>query len=128
MNAILGRSALKRATAMRNYSSLREIIPPNIGFAARAGETAAEPISAAAATLSAQDVSKVVSLYRNLPKGNVEAKVVRGGPLTRYYNRYFTGDTMSAAPILHVIVAMLVGGYSIHYLKHLKYHKHAENH
>ncbi|KAJ2445492.1 hypothetical protein GGF42_005982, partial [Coemansia sp. RSA 2424] len=96
MNAILGRSALKRATAMRNYSSLREIIPPNIGFAARAGETAAEPISAAAATLSAQDVSKVVSLYRNLPKGNVGAKVVRGGPLTRYYNRYFTGDTMSA--------------------------------
>ncbi|KAJ1904715.1 ATP synthase f chain, mitochondrial precursor [Coemansia sp. RSA 455] len=126
MNAILGRSALKRT--MRNYSSLREIIPPNIGFAARAGETAAEPVAAAATTLSAQDVSKVVSMYRNLPKGNLEAKVVRGGPLTRYYNRYFTGDTMSAAPILHVIVAMLVGGYSIHYLKHLKYHTHAENH
>ncbi|KAJ2911147.1 ATP synthase f chain, mitochondrial precursor [Coemansia aciculifera] len=128
MNAIFGRAALKRATAVRNYSSLREIIPPNIGFAARAGETAAEPTSAAVTTLSAQDVSKVVSLYRNLPKGNVEAQVVRGGPLTRYYNRYFTGDTMSAAPILHVIVAMLVGGYTIHYLKHLKYHKHAENH
>ncbi|KAJ2840531.1 ATP synthase f chain, mitochondrial precursor [Coemansia sp. 'formosensis'] len=113
---------------MRNYSSLREIIPPNIGFAARAGETAAEPVAAAATTLSAQDVSKVVSLYRNLPKGNAEESVVRGGPLSRYYNRYFKGDTMSAAPILHVIVAMLVGGYSIHYLKHLKYHKHAENH
>ncbi|KAJ2490721.1 ATP synthase f chain, mitochondrial precursor [Coemansia sp. RSA 2050] len=126
MNAILGRAALKRATAMRNYSSLREIIPPNIAFAARAGETAAEPT--AATTLSAQDVSKVVSLYRNLPKGNADAKVVRNGPLSRYYNRYFTGDTMSAAPILHVIVGLLVGGYTIHYLKHLKYHKHAENH
>ncbi|KAJ1823367.1 ATP synthase f chain, mitochondrial precursor [Coemansia sp. RSA 2671] len=126
MNAILGRAALKRATAMRNYSSLREIIPPNIAFAARAGESAVEP--AAATTLSAQDVSKVVSLYRNLPKGNADAKVVRNGPLARYYNHYFTGDTMSAAPILHVIVGLLVGGYTIHYLKHLKYHKHAENH
>ncbi|KAJ2008249.1 ATP synthase f chain, mitochondrial precursor [Coemansia thaxteri] len=129
MNAFVGRAALKRTVALRNYSSLREIIPPNIGFAARAGESVAEPTAAAAAsTLSAQNVSKVVSLYRNLPKGNAEAKVARGGPVSRYYHRYFVGDNASAAPILHVIGALLVGGYSIHYVMHLKHHKHAENH
>ncbi|KAJ1882072.1 ATP synthase f chain, mitochondrial precursor [Coemansia sp. RSA 1722] len=125
MNAILGRSILKRTAAVRNYSSLREIIPPNIGFAARAGETATE---SSASTLSAQDVSKVVSLYRNLPKGQAEAKVARGGPLSRYYSRYFEGENASGAPIIHVIGALLVGGYSAHYYMHLKHHKHAENH
>ncbi|KAJ2788226.1 ATP synthase f chain, mitochondrial precursor [Coemansia interrupta] len=125
MNAALGRSLLKRTTAVRNYSSLREIIPPNIGFAARAGESVAE---SSASTLSAQEVSKVVSLYRNLPKGQAEAKVARGGPLSRYYSRYIEGDNASGAPIVHVIGALLVGGYSIHYYMHLQHHKHAENH
>ncbi|KAJ1722113.1 ATP synthase f chain, mitochondrial precursor [Coemansia erecta] len=125
MNAALGRSLLKRTTAVRNYSSLREIIPPNIGFAARAGESVAE---SSVSTLSAQEVSKVVSLYRNLPKGQAEAKVARGGPLSRYYSRYIEGKNASGAPIIHVIGALLVGGYSIHYYMHLQHHKHAENH
>ncbi|KAJ2079913.1 ATP synthase f chain, mitochondrial precursor [Coemansia sp. RSA 988] len=127
MNAAIGRSALKRATAVsrRNYSSLREIIPPNIGFAARAGESAAESTTGA---LSAPQVEKVVSLYRNLPKGPAGPKTTGGGPLARYYARYIEGDNASAAPVGHIIGALLVGGYSIHYFMHLKHHKHAENH
>ncbi|KAI8321790.1 hypothetical protein GQ54DRAFT_261195 [Martensiomyces pterosporus] len=125
MNAILGRSLLKRTAALRNYSSLREIIPPNIGFAARAGESAVEATGTAA---SAKDVGKVVSFYRGLPKGNAEAKAVRGGPLSRYYARYFSGENASGAPIIHVIGVLLVGGYSIHYFMHLKHHKSAEHH
>ncbi|KAJ1901905.1 ATP synthase f chain, mitochondrial precursor [Kickxella alabastrina] len=127
MNAALGRTLLKRTSALRNYSSLREIIPPNIGFAARAGESVSSEVSSAV-TLSAQDVSKVVSLYRNLPKGDAQAKVARGGPLSRYYARYIGGDNASGAPIIHVIGALIVGGYSIHYYMHLQHHKHAENH
>ncbi|KAI9503171.1 ATP synthase f chain, mitochondrial precursor [Coemansia spiralis] len=125
MNAALGRSILKRTAVLRNYSSLREIIPPNIGHAARSGDVAAESTASA---LSSQDVSKVVSFYRNLPKGEVEAKTAGGGPFNRYYSRYIEGENASPAPILHVIGALLVGGYSIHYFMHLKHHKHAENH
>ncbi|KAJ2784331.1 ATP synthase f chain, mitochondrial precursor [Coemansia javaensis] len=125
--AVLGRSALARAAATRRgYASLREIIPPNIGFAARAGETAAT--DSAASALTAQQVEKVVSLYRNLPKGPAEPKVARGGPLSRYYARYIEGDNASPKPIVHVIGALLVGGYTIHYFMHLKHHKHAEHH
>ncbi|KAJ2399179.1 ATP synthase f chain, mitochondrial precursor [Coemansia sp. RSA 2559] len=125
MNSVICRSVLNRATALRNYSSLREIIPPNIGHAARSGEVVSE---SAAGTLSAQEVNKVVSFYRNLPKGQVEAKTVGGGPLSRYSARYIEGDNASPLPILHVIGALLVGGYSIHYVMHLKHHKRAENH
>ncbi|KAJ2342437.1 ATP synthase f chain, mitochondrial precursor [Coemansia erecta] len=126
MNAVIGRTVLKRAAGFRNYSSLREIIPPNIGFAARAGEsTAAEAVPNA---LSAQQVEKVVSLYRNLPKGEVGAQTAGRGPLSSYYARYIEGKNASAKPILHLIGVMLVGGYSIHYFMHLKHHKHAENH
>ncbi|KAJ2726900.1 ATP synthase f chain, mitochondrial precursor [Coemansia sp. Benny D115] len=127
MNAVLGRTLVKR-TAVRNYSSLREIIPPNIGFAARNGESAVASESSGATVLSSQQVNKVVSLYRNLPKGEAEAKVARGGPLNRYYSRYIEGKNASGAPIVHVIGALLVGGYSIHYYMHLQHHKHAENH
>ncbi|KAJ1833266.1 ATP synthase f chain, mitochondrial precursor [Coemansia sp. RSA 2711] len=125
MNAVIGRTALKRAAGFRNYASLREIIPPNIGFAARAGESVAE---ATPSTLSAQQVEKVVSLYRNLPKGQAEAKAAGRGPFSRYYARYIEGKNASAAPIGHFIAVMLVGGYSIHYVMHLKHHKHAEHH
>lgn len=134
MNAIIGRAALKRTIAMRNYSSVRDIIPPNIGFAARAGEssgvaaTTEASSSEVAKTLSSEQINKVVSLYRNLPKGNAEVQVAPKGPIGRYYARYFAGENASAAPIAHVIIAMLVGGYSIHYFMHLKHHKHAENH
>ncbi|KAJ2711842.1 ATP synthase f chain, mitochondrial precursor [Coemansia spiralis] len=125
MNAALGRTILGHAAARRNYASLREIIPPNIGHAARAGETVTE---SAAGTLSAQQVDKVVSLYRNLPKGPAPAKVARGGPLARYYARYIEGDNASPKPILHVVGVLLVGGYAIHYFQHLKHHTHAEHH
>ncbi|KAJ1786982.1 ATP synthase f chain, mitochondrial precursor [Coemansia sp. RSA 2399] len=125
MNSVIYRSALKRATALRNYSSLREIIPPNIGHAARSGEVVSE---SAAGTLSAQEANKVVSFYRNLPKGQVEAKAAGGGPLRRYSARYIEGDNASPLPILHAIGALLVGGYSVHYVMHLKHHKRAENH
>ncbi|KAJ1965201.1 ATP synthase f chain, mitochondrial precursor [Dipsacomyces acuminosporus] len=127
MSAVLGRALLKRTTALRNYSSLREIIPPNIGFAARAGESTTEAASSTV-TASAQDVNKVVSFYRNLPKGNAEVQAARGGPLSRYYARYIGGDNASGAPIAHVIGVLLVGGYSIHYFMHLKHHKSAEHH
>ncbi|KAJ2519975.1 ATP synthase f chain, mitochondrial precursor [Coemansia sp. RSA 1939] len=125
MNSVLFRSALKRATTVRNYSSLREIIPPNIGHAARSGEAVSE---SAVSALTAQEVGKVVSFYRNLPKGELVEKAAGGGPLSRYYSRYLAGDKPSAAPILHVILALLIGGYSAHYVMHLKHHKHAENH
>ncbi|KAJ2850966.1 ATP synthase f chain, mitochondrial precursor [Coemansia brasiliensis] len=125
MNAVFGRTLLKRATGMRNYSSLREIIPPNIGFAARAGESTAEATSS---TLSSQQVSKIVSLYRGLPKGQAEPKAAPRGPFGKYYARYFQGENASAAPIVHFIAVMLVGGYSIHYITHLRHHKHAEHH
>ncbi|KAJ1953700.1 ATP synthase f chain, mitochondrial precursor [Linderina pennispora] len=127
MNAVIGRTMLKRTTALRNYSSLREIIPPNIGFAARAGESAA-PEAASGVAASAEDISKVVSLYRGLPKGELAAPAARGGPLARYHARYIGGDKPSGAPIVHVIGALLVSGYSIHYFMHLKHHKHAEHH
>ncbi|KAJ1858144.1 ATP synthase f chain, mitochondrial precursor [Coemansia sp. RSA 1822] len=126
MNAVIGRTALKRAAGFRNYSSLREIIPPNIGFAARAGESAAP--DAAPSILTAQQVEKVVSLYRNLPKGQAEPQAVGRGPFSRYYARYIQGKNASGAPILHFIGIMLVGGYSLHYCMHLKDHKHVENH
>ncbi|KAJ1726217.1 ATP synthase f chain, mitochondrial precursor [Coemansia biformis] len=126
MNAAFGRTILGRAAAARRtYASLREIIPPNIGHAARAGEAVAD---STVNVLSAEQVGKVVSLYRNLPKGQAEPKVARGGPLARYYARYFEGDNASPKPIVHLVGALLVGGYTIHYFMHLKHHKHAEHH
>ncbi|KAJ2159243.1 ATP synthase f chain, mitochondrial precursor [Coemansia sp. RSA 552] len=124
MNAVLGRTA-RAAAARRNYSSLRSIIPPNIGFAARAGETAA---AESTSTLSSEQVSKVVSLYRNLPKGEAPAAAAARGIVGRYYARYIGGKNASPAPIVHVVGILLVGGYSMHYFMHLKHHKHAENH
>ncbi|KAF2754348.1 hypothetical protein EJ05DRAFT_540974 [Pseudovirgaria hyperparasitica] len=66
-------------------------------------------------------MQKVVSFYEKLPRGpapEVKAK----GLLGRYQARYF-GKNPSAAPLAHLIGALIVLGYAQNYYFHLRHHK-----
>ncbi|PVV05379.1 hypothetical protein BB560_000104 [Smittium megazygosporum] len=127
----------------RGAHTLREFIPPNIGLAARKLETQAPPPKAetsaaaveadeateqshtSASTMSSADFDKLVSLYRNLPKG--PKPVVQETSLVGKYKAKYI-ETGSFTPVVHMILFLLVGGYTIHYFQHIKYHKQAEHH
>ncbi|KAJ1919416.1 ATP synthase f chain, mitochondrial precursor [Mycoemilia scoparia] len=109
----------------RGYSTLRDIIPPNIAASAR--QTISSGADATASAES-QDFSKLISFYRRLPKGNSSKVASSGGLWARYQQKYFTGEKPSPKPIVHAIFALLIGGYSIHYAMHIRHHKNHEHH
>ncbi|PVU97771.1 hypothetical protein BB559_001932 [Furculomyces boomerangus] len=118
--------------ARRGIHTFREFIPPNIGLTASKIESA-PPAAAVDVTaesdvvgqLSSQDFDKLVTFYKRFPKGPAEVKVSKS-PFKMYKERYFDSGTFK--PVIHLIGALLVGGYSIHYFMHIRYHKHQENH
>ncbi|KAI4129829.1 MAG: hypothetical protein LQ347_003622 [Umbilicaria vellea] len=72
----------------------------------------------------AQDAARmqrVVSFYEKLPRGPAP-DVKPKGLFGRYQARYF-GKNPSAAPIVHVIGALLLLGYANNYYFHLRHHK-----
>ncbi|MCJ1438034.1 ATP synthase f chain, mitochondrial precursor [Xylographa pallens] len=73
---------------------------------------------------AAQDavrMQRVVSFYEKLPRGPAP-EIKASGLLGRYQARYF-GKNPSAAPIVHVIGALIVLGYCNNYYFHLRHHK-----
>ncbi|KAI9836556.1 MAG: hypothetical protein M1819_001188 [Sarea resinae] len=89
---------------------LSTLIPPKVASPSGIG-----------AAQDAVRMQRVVSFYEKLPRGpapEVKAK----GLIGRYQARYF-GKNPSAAPIAHVILAMLALGYANDYYFHLRHHK-----
>ncbi|KAL9073379.1 MAG: hypothetical protein Q9161_002994 [Pseudevernia consocians] len=94
-----------------------------MSFIARRGLSTLVPpkISSPSAIGGAKDAARmqrVVSFYEKLPRGpapDVHAK----GLLGRYQARYF-GKNPSAAPLIHLIGALLLFGYGNNYYFHLR--------
>ncbi|KAI9311400.1 mitochondrial F1-F0 ATP synthase subunit F of fungi-domain-containing protein [Dichotomocladium elegans] len=103
-------------TVFRRAYSTKTLIPPNVAAATKvtgAGKDA--------------QLASLVSFYKNLPKGTVEAPKPTG-LFGRYKARYIDGDNASVTPLLHLIFGVFVIGYSIDYHFHLKHHKNVEHH
>ncbi|KAI9797432.1 MAG: hypothetical protein M1833_005472 [Piccolia ochrophora] len=90
--------------------ALSTLIPPKI----------ASPSGIGAAQDAAR-MQRVVSFYEKLPRGPAP-EIKATGLLGRYRARYF-GKNTSAAPIVHVIAALLALGYAQNYYFHLRHHK-----
>merc|ERR1712072_1422352 len=90
--------------------ALRNLIPPKIASA-----------SAMGAAPTAKRMTTVVDFYSKLPKG-AAPKQGSFNPISAYRQKYFEGDA-SGAPIVHLIGALFLLGYTIDYQRHLKHHK-----
>ncbi|OMJ23014.1 Nuclear cap-binding protein subunit 1 [Smittium culicis] len=106
----------------RGAHSLRDLIPPNIGLAARKIENAPASVvaeadasataSEGASELTSKDFDRLVTFYKRIPKGP--------GPVTNpnsYRAKYL--DSGSFTPVIQIIAAFLVGGYTIHHFMHI---------
>ena len=111
MNTLFRASVFKRG-----YNTFRDIIPPNIAAAAKQTTPAA---AEATATAETKDFNKLISFYRRIPKGDATKEASARGLWARYQKKYFTGDKASPKPALHAIFALLIGGYSLHYIMHI---------
>ncbi|KAI9799822.1 MAG: hypothetical protein M1825_004382 [Sarcosagium campestre] len=90
--------------------ALSTLVPPKV----------ASPSGIGAAKDAAR-MQRLVSFYEKLPRGPApETKA--SGIFGRYRARYF-GKNPSAAPIVHVIGALLLFGYAQQYYFHLRHHK-----
>ncbi|OLY78545.1 ATP synthase subunit f, mitochondrial [Smittium mucronatum] len=116
----------------RGMHSMKDLIPPNIGLAARKIESAPVASAAAEATgtleagevageLTSKDFDRMVTFYKRIPKGPAPPAA------TNTYKAKYV-DSGSIVPLFQLIGAFLVGGYTIHYFMHIKYHKQAEHH
>ncbi|KAI9705538.1 MAG: hypothetical protein M1836_006293 [Candelina mexicana] len=90
--------------------ALSTLIPPKV----------ASP-SAIGGAQDAARMQRVVSFYEKLPRGPAP-EIKPKGLFGRYQARYF-GKNPSAAPIAHVIGALLLFGYCNNYYFHLRHHK-----
>ncbi|CAO3667088.1 unnamed protein product [Rhizopus stolonifer] len=100
----------------RRAYSTKTLIPPNVA--------AATKVSGASNNAS---INSLVSFYKTLPKGTVEA-AKPSGPWGKYKARYIDGDNASVTPLLHLIFGVFAVGYTIDYHFHLKHHKNVEHH
>ncbi|CAO3670965.1 unnamed protein product [Rhizopus microsporus] len=91
----------------RRAYSTKTLIPPNVA--------AATKVSGASKDAS---ITRLVSFYKTLPKGTVEAPKP-SGPWGRYKARYIDGDNASITPLLHLVFGVFVIGYTIDYHFHL---------
>ncbi|KAI9138553.1 mitochondrial F1-F0 ATP synthase subunit F of fungi-domain-containing protein [Paraphysoderma sedebokerense] len=123
MSSTILRTSLRRyATAT---SSPRSFIPPNIASPKAAVKPTAAPSGAAAS-----DLSSVVHLYKNLPKGPAPVKPadIKTGIFGGYRAKYFAPGKESPKPLLHVIFLISGIGYVLAYNAHLSHHKNREHH
>ncbi|KAH3900260.1 probable ATP synthase subunit f, mitochondrial [Saccharomycodes ludwigii] len=91
--------------------ALSTLIPPKIVSVKNLG-----------AAPNSKRISNVVSFYKTLPQGS--APVVKpSGVIGRYKAKFFDGDNASGKPLLHLAGFILVMGYTIEYLTHLRHHK-----
>jgi len=66
-------------------------------------------------------MARIAKFYERLPKGPAP-EIKPSGLLGRYQAKYF-GKEPSAAPIWHVIFALMGLGYGMEYYFHLRHHK-----
>ncbi|KAI9817400.1 MAG: hypothetical protein M1826_001602 [Phylliscum demangeonii] len=90
--------------------SLSTLIPPKV----------ASPTGIGAAR-DAVRMKRIVTFYSKLPRGPAP-EIKPKGLLARYQHRYF-GKNESAAPIFHLIGALVIFGYAQNYYFHLRHHK-----
>ncbi|KAE9968193.1 hypothetical protein BLS_005976 [Venturia inaequalis] len=90
--------------------ALSTLIPPKI----------ASPTAIGAAQ-DAVRMQKVVSFYEKLPRGPAPAD--KGTGILGRYRAKYMGKNPSAAPLLHVMVALGIFGYAQNYYFHLRHHK-----
>lgn len=95
---------------------LSTLIPPKIASASNLG-----------ASPNAKRLAGVVEFYKSLPQGEAP-KVVRKGPIGRYFAAYGEGNNASGKPLLHLALAVIFFGYSAEYYSHLRHHKDGEHH
>lgn len=86
---------------VRNASGLP--IPPKIATPKSVGSSG-----------SGSNTDAVVSFYKALPKGNEPEKRASG-----IKGKYFDGKNASGKPIIGVIAALMIGGYTLEYNGHL---------
>lgn len=86
---------------VRNASGLP--IPPKIATPKSVGSSG-----------SGANTDAVVSFYKALPKGNEPEKRASG-----IKGKYFDGNNASGKPIIGVIAALMIGGYTLEYNGHL---------
>lgn len=86
---------------VRNASGLP--IPPKIATPKSVGSSG-----------SGANTDAVVSFYKALPKGNEPEKRASG-----IKGKYFDGKNASGKPIIGVIAALMIGGYTLEYNGHL---------
>ncbi|CAO0797488.1 ATP synthase F0 subcomplex subunit F ATP17 [Mucor lusitanicus] len=100
----------------RRAYTTKTLIPPNVAAATRLSGSAKDG-----------QISQLVSFYKKLPKGTVEA-AKPSGPWGRYKARYIDGENASVTPLIHLIFGVFAIGYTIDYHFHLKHHKNVEHH
>ncbi|KAK9475876.1 mitochondrial F1-F0 ATP synthase subunit F of fungi-domain-containing protein [Lipomyces japonicus] len=93
---------------------LSTLIPPKIASAQNLG-----------AAPGAKRLANVVDFYKALPRGSAP-EVKPSGLFARYRARYFDGKNASGAPLVHLIGALFLIGYTLDYQFHLKHHKGSE--
>ncbi|KAL2039932.1 hypothetical protein N7G274_007335 [Stereocaulon virgatum] len=97
-----------------------------MSFIARRGLSTLVPpkIASPSAIGGAKDAARIHSLgdfYGKLPRGPAPDPKITG-LFSRYQARYF-GKNPSAAPIIHLIAALMILGYGNNYYFHLRHHK-----
>ncbi|CCC67738.1 hypothetical protein NCAS_0A11800 [Naumovozyma castellii] len=75
---------------------------------------------------NAKRINNVVGFYKLLPQGPAPKINNLSGPLGRYKAKYYDGENASGKPLLHLIGAIVVLGYSMEYYFHLRHHKNGE--
>ncbi|ORZ41496.1 mitochondrial F1-F0 ATP synthase subunit F of fungi-domain-containing protein [Catenaria anguillulae PL171] len=114
-------SSILRTAARRAYST-RSFIPPNVAATPAAGAGSSAQLGA--------ELKPIVSLYRNLPKGNAtsDPSKLTEGFFVNYRNKHFQNGKETGAPLVHVILLVFGVGYTMAYHSHLKHHKNQEHH
>ena len=69
-------------------------------------------------------MAEVVTFYKKLPQGQAPAAKSPLTPWGKYKAAYFDGDNASGKPLVHLILAVVILGYTWEYNSHLKHHKH----
>ncbi|KAI9179397.1 hypothetical protein H9P43_004716 [Blastocladiella emersonii ATCC 22665] len=116
-------SILRTATRRTYATAARSFIPPNVAAAPAAG--AADSTAELGAELK-----PIVSLYRNLPKGNAaqDPSKLTEGFFVNYRNKHFQNGKETGAPLAHVILLVFGIGYTMAYHSHLSHHKNKAHH
>ncbi|CAK7902131.1 ATP synthase subunit f, mitochondrial [[Candida] anglica] len=91
---------------------LSTLIPPKIASAKNIGSNP-----------NAKRMAEVVSFYKKLPTGPAPAPKASLTPWGKYKAAYFDGDNASGKPLVHLVLAVVILGYTWEYQSHLKHHK-----